>query len=74
MTTIEFYSVTAEYGELSNFAPYPIKLKGKLSPTSEHYFQAQKFADAAEAGADPQGELADARGADGARSQAQAAP
>ena len=24
-----FYSVTAEYGELSNFAPYPITLRGK---------------------------------------------
>lgn len=42
--SIEFYSVTAEYGELSNFAPYPITLKGKRWPTSEHYFQAQKFA------------------------------
>ena len=40
---IEFYSVNAEYGELSNFAPYPIKLGGKLWPTSEHFFQAQKF-------------------------------
>jgi hypothetical protein len=38
-----FYSVTAEYGELSNFAPYPITLRGKRWPTSEHYFQAQKF-------------------------------
>lgn len=43
---IRFYSVTAEYGELSNFAPYPITLRGKRWPTSEHYFQAQKFADA----------------------------
>jgi ribA/ribD-fused uncharacterized protein len=40
---IRFYSVSAEYGELSNFAPYPITLKGKRWPTSEHYFQAQKF-------------------------------
>jgi ribA/ribD-fused uncharacterized protein len=40
---IEFYSVNAEYGELSNFALYPIKLRGKLWPTSEHFFQAQKF-------------------------------
>ena len=40
---IEFYSVNAAYGELSNFAPYPIKLRGKLWPTSEHFFQAQKF-------------------------------
>jgi ribA/ribD-fused uncharacterized protein len=41
-----FYSVNAEYGELSNFALYPITLKGKRWPTSEHYFQAQKFASA----------------------------
>src|SRR4051812_8135686 len=41
---IRFYSVSAEFGELSNFAPYPITLKGKRWPTSEHYFQAQKFA------------------------------
>lgn len=41
---IKFYSVAAPYGEFSNFAPYPVKLKGKLWATSEHYFQAQKFA------------------------------
>ncbi len=40
---IEFYSVKQPYGEFSNFAPYPIRLKGKVWPTSEHYFQAQKF-------------------------------
>ena len=40
---IKFYSVTDEYGEFSNFAAYPIKLKGKKWPTSEHYFQAMKF-------------------------------
>ncbi len=45
---IHFYSVTAEYGELSNFAPYPIKLNGKRWPTSEHFFQAQKFANASD--------------------------
>lgn len=44
---ILFYSVTDEYGELSNFAPYPIKLDGKLWPTTEHYFQGQKFTDPA---------------------------
>lgn len=44
--SIRFYSVSAEYGEFSNFAPYPILLKSKRWPTSEHYFQAQKFADA----------------------------
>ena len=31
------------YREFSNFAPYPIELKGKVWPTAEHYFQAQKF-------------------------------
>ena len=41
---IKFYSVAASYGEFSNFAPYPIRLKGKVWATSEHYFQAQKFA------------------------------
>jgi N-glycosidase YbiA len=42
---IRFYSVSDEYGEFSNFARYPIQLKGKQWPTSEHYFQAQKFAE-----------------------------
>ena len=43
--TIHFYSVNDEYGEFSNFALYPITLKKKFWPTSEHYFQAQKFKD-----------------------------
>src|SRR5262245_40130399 len=38
-----FYSVTSEYGAFSNFAPYPFTLRGKRWPTSEHFFQAQKF-------------------------------
>jgi N-glycosidase YbiA len=42
--TIRFYSVNAEYGCFSNFSPHPIRMKGKNWPTSEHYFQAQKFA------------------------------
>jgi len=41
---INFYSVNAPYGQFSNFALYPIKIKGKIWPSSEHYFQAQKFA------------------------------
>lgn len=41
---INFYRTGDEYGHFSNFAPYPIELKGKVWPTSEHYFQAQKFA------------------------------
>lgn len=47
MEMIKFYSVNDEYGELSNFALYPINLDGKLWPTTEHYFQAQKFTDTA---------------------------
>ena len=42
---IKFYSVTDEYGVLSNFANYPIVIGKKRWPTSEHYFQAQKFRD-----------------------------
>jgi ribA/ribD-fused uncharacterized protein len=42
---INFYSVSDDFGCFSNFAPYPIKLDGKTWPTSEHYFQAQKFQD-----------------------------
>ncbi len=44
MKRILFYRVNEPYGELSNFAPFPFELKGKIWPTSEHYFQAQKFA------------------------------
>jgi len=44
---VRFYSVRAPFGELSNFAPYPIYLRDQRWPTSEHFFQAQKFEDAA---------------------------
>ncbi len=44
---INFYSVGDEFGEFSNFAPYPFVLDGERWPTSEHYFQAQKFEDKA---------------------------
>lgn len=40
---IYFYYVKDKYGCFSNFSPHPIDLDGKLWPTSEHYFQAQKF-------------------------------
>jgi ribA/ribD-fused uncharacterized protein len=40
---IQFYHPNKPYGFFSNFAPYPIFLKEKRWPTSEHYFQAQKF-------------------------------
>ncbi len=41
---ILFYRVSEPYGAFSNFSPYPIELKSRVWPTSEHYFQAQKFA------------------------------
>ena len=41
---IKFYSTGDEFGEFSNFAHFPIRLKNKTWPTTEHYFQAQKFA------------------------------
>ena len=44
MKTIVFYRLNEPYGEFSNFSPYPFEIKGKVWPTSEHYFQAQKFA------------------------------
>jgi ribA/ribD-fused uncharacterized protein len=44
MSVINFYAVGDDYGCFSNFSPHPIRLKGKTWPTSEHYFQAQKFA------------------------------
>ena len=43
--TIKFYSVSDKYGEFSNFAEYSITIKKKRYPTTEHYFQSQKFAD-----------------------------
>jgi ribA/ribD-fused uncharacterized protein len=42
--SIFFYSTSGEYGCFSNFSPHPIQMKGKTWRTSEHYFQAQKFA------------------------------
>lgn len=41
---INFYSTAGEYGCFSNFSRHAVFLKGKRWPTSEHYFQAQKFA------------------------------
>jgi N-glycosidase YbiA len=44
MNRILFYRVNEPYGEFSNFSPHSFELKGRIWPTSEHYFQAQKFA------------------------------
>ncbi|MEM9973595.1 MAG: NADAR family protein [Pseudomonadota bacterium] len=45
--TIYFYGQTDAYSEFSNFAPFGIEMDGVWWPTVEHYFQAQKFEDAA---------------------------
>jgi N-glycosidase YbiA len=41
---INFYSTKDAYGCFSNFSAHPFRLKNKIWKTSEHYFQAQKFA------------------------------
>jgi N-glycosidase YbiA len=41
---INFYSTKDAYGCFSNFAAYPFRIDNKVWRTSEHYFQAQKFA------------------------------
>lgn len=43
-THVCFYEATQPYYEFTNFYPAPITISGKTYPTSEHYFQAQKFA------------------------------
>ena len=40
---ILFYHTWQPYFEFTNFAAYPIRVAGKQWPTSEHFFQAQKF-------------------------------
>lgn len=41
--TILFYSTSGDYGCFSNFSAHSIRLDGQRWPTTEHYFQAQKF-------------------------------
>lgn len=41
---IYFYNIRDEYGCFSNFSRHGFELNGQYWPTSEHYFQAQKFA------------------------------
>lgn len=43
-TPIHFYSAKAEHGCFSNFSAHRVFIDGKSWPTTEHYFQAQKFA------------------------------
>lgn len=40
---INFYGCGNAYGEFSNFYAAPVKIDGVVWPTTEHYFQAQKF-------------------------------
>lgn len=42
--TMYFYKINEEYGCFSNFSKHGFELYGKWWQTSEHYFQAQKFA------------------------------
>lgn len=44
--SIKFYSTKGSHGCSSNFSAHAIDVDGRRWPTSEHYFQAQKFADA----------------------------
>jgi N-glycosidase YbiA len=44
MNSINFYAVREAFGEFSNFSAHPISMGGKTWPTTEHYFQGQKFA------------------------------
>jgi len=47
LQTIYFYAQTDAYSEFSNFAPFGVSMDGVWWRTVEHYFQAQKFHDAA---------------------------
>ncbi|KAF9409384.1 hypothetical protein BGZ94_001968 [Podila epigama] len=42
--SIQFYRQGGRFGEFSNFFHSPIAVDGLMWPTTEHYFQAQKFA------------------------------
>src|SRR4051794_27200854 len=44
---IRFYEPHGEYGWLANFSRHAISIDGRVWPTVEHYFQAQKFTDRA---------------------------
>ena len=45
--TIQFYSDREAYGGFSNFSRHGVEIDGLWWKTTEHYFQAQKFHDAA---------------------------
>jgi N-glycosidase YbiA len=43
ISPIYFYKADGPYGCFSNFSFHAIELNGRLWPTVEHYYQAQKF-------------------------------
>lgn len=45
--SIKFYKVGEPFGCFSNFSQHGFEKDGRYWPTSEHYFQAQKFEDEA---------------------------
>jgi N-glycosidase YbiA len=42
---VRFYQAGDAYGAFANFSRHPVRIDGRLWPTAEHYFQAQKFLD-----------------------------
>lgn len=42
--TVKFWSTTGEYGCFSNFSQHSVVIRNKRYKTSEHYYQAQKYA------------------------------
>lgn len=42
---VRFYHSDQPWGELSNFSRHAVFIRGKIWPTAEHFYQAQKFAD-----------------------------
>ena len=44
--TIRFYSKSETHREFSNLAPFKVEIDGVAWPSTEHYYQAQKFDDA----------------------------
>lgn len=43
--TVHFYSTSGPYGCFSNFSKHPVVVEGLEYPTSEHFYQSQKFRD-----------------------------
>jgi len=42
---IKFYKSREKYGPFSNFTKIPVYLDDRMWPTTEHYYQSQKFLD-----------------------------